>query len=147
MAMLRLLGTLVVLVALAFLPCFLALLLIRLDELVEFGLRAVRRGMRQLRRRQEPEVAPIEQVAADLRRLNRQRSGVATRSSVWFEAVSRAYDDRLAAACLALDVPQHLAELEGIDLEIERLRVEAKLSDAGLVLRASGSDEREDRYR
>lgn len=146
--MLRLLGTLVALAALVSLPCLLALAVIRIDELIELASHATRRWWRRVRRRPEPvDLPPIEHVAADLRRLNRQRLGIATRSSVWFEAVQHAYDDRLRAACRALDVPEHLAVLEGVDLEIERVRVEGALIDAGLVLHAAAWGQRQDRHR
>lgn len=80
-----------------------------------------------------PTPLPIEQVAADLRRLSRLRSSVATRSSVWFTAVHLAYDDRLRTACRQLDIEYHLDGLDGVDLALERLRVEAALRSAGLV--------------
>lgn len=76
----------------------------------------------------------IEQIAADLRRLQTQRLGVAGRSRVWQKAVQQAYDDRLRLACHCLGVSEHLCDLEGVDLEIERLRVEGELQEAGLVL-------------
>jgi hypothetical protein len=82
----------------------------------------------------EPAGPPIEQVAADLRRLGQQRLGIATRSPVWFAAVQRAYDDRLQVACRELEIEEHLAELEGVDLEIERVRVEGALQAAGMTL-------------
>ncbi|WP_433211356.1 hypothetical protein ACQP00_50335 [Dactylosporangium sp. CS-047395] len=78
---------------------------------------------------------PIEQVAGDLRRLNRLRESVATRSRVWFVAVQEAYDEGLHTACAQLDIEQHLDEVAGIDRELERLRVEGELQRAGLVLR------------
>ena len=81
-----------------------------------------------------PPLVPIAQVAADLRRLNRLRGGVATRSAVWFIAVHRAYDDRLGTACHQLQVEQYLDGLIGVDLDLERLRVEGALREAGLVL-------------
>jgi len=77
---------------------------------------------------------PIERIAADLRRLGRLRLSVATRSPVWHAAVMRAYDDRLRLACRYLGVVEHLAELGGVDLEIERVRVEGELLGMGLVL-------------
>lgn len=76
---------------------------------------------------------PIEQIASDLRRLGRQRLGLATRNPVWHEAVRQAYDDRLRLACGCLGIQQHLTELDGLDLEIERVRVEGELRAAGLV--------------
>lgn len=82
--------------------------------------------------RQQP---PIQQIAADLRRLDRQRLGVATQSRVWHAAVQQAYDDRLRLASRCLGVAEHLAQLDGIDLAIERVRVEGELQAAGLTLR------------
>jgi hypothetical protein len=99
---------------------------------------------RLLRRHTEsagvPAGPPFEQVVADLRRLARQRAQVAPRSPVWFAAVHRAYDDRLQVACRELEIPEHLHELDGIDLEIERLRVEGLLQAAGLPLAVVDSD-------
>ncbi|GAA4693549.1 hypothetical protein [Phytohabitans rumicis] len=77
----------------------------------------------------------IQQIAADLRRLDRQRLGVATQSRVWYAAVQLAYDDRLRLASRCLGVDEHLAQLDGVDLEIERVRVEGELEAAGLTLR------------
>jgi hypothetical protein len=76
----------------------------------------------------------IEQIAADLRRLGRLRLSVATTSPVWHAATMRAYDDKLRQACRYLGVPEHLDELAGMDLEIERVRVEGELVATGLVL-------------
>ncbi|GAA4437946.1 hypothetical protein [Phytohabitans houttuyneae] len=77
----------------------------------------------------------IQQIAADLRRLDRQRLGIATHSKVWHAAVLLAYDDRLRLASRCLGVPEHLDQLDGVDLEIERVRVEGELEAAGLALR------------
>ncbi|WP_433611224.1 hypothetical protein ACQP2P_43640 [Dactylosporangium sp. CA-139114] len=85
---------------------------------------------------------PIEQVAGDLRRLNRLRESVAMRSRVWFVAVQEAYDEGLRVACAQLGVEEHLGELGGIDLEVERLRVEGELQRAGLVLRNASAQSR-----
>jgi hypothetical protein len=85
---------------------------------------------------------PIEQVAGDLRRLNRLRVSVATRSRVWYVAVQEAYDEGLGIACAQLGVEEHLGELAGVDLELERLRVEGELQRAGLVLRNAGAQQR-----
>ena len=87
-------------------------------------------------------VPPIEQVALDLRRLNRLRESVARRSRVWFVAVSEAYDDGLRIACAQLGVDEYLGELSGVDLEVERVRVEGELQAAGLVLRDAGASQR-----
>lgn len=76
----------------------------------------------------------IEQIAADLHRLGRQRLTVASRSRTWQHAVQQAYDDRLRLASQALGVTEHLSRLDGVDLEIERVRVEGELRAVGLVL-------------
>jgi hypothetical protein len=91
-----------------------------------------------------PAGPPIEEVAADLRRLGRQRSGAASSSPFWFAAVERAYDERLTLACRELEIPQYLTELAGIDLDIERLRVEGQLEAAGLRLADIDTDHRQD---
>lgn len=77
---------------------------------------------------------PVEQLAADLRRLS-----VAVRdlprgtSRVRQRGLQMAYDDVLAAAARALDVPHALDMLPaGLDREIERLRVEGALEATGL---------------
>jgi len=79
---------------------------------------------------------PVEQIAAELRRLNRQRChGPGTESERWSAAVVAAYDNWLLAACRRLDISEQLTMLAGIDREIERVRVEGQLEIAGLVLR------------
>jgi hypothetical protein len=81
---------------------------------------------------------PIEQIAAELRRLDRQRhSGPTTESVVWLAAVVGAYDRWLRLACRRLDVAEHLQRLEGVDRDIERVRVEGELQAAGLALRSA----------
>lgn len=144
----------------ASLPCWVALA-VAADDVFERAARTGRRALRRWRRLagqplrdrwrmarlerdvrgvaaalpDRPAVPPIEQVAADLRRLAEQRAGVARRSPVWFTAVQRAYDDRLRTACQSLRVEQHLGELTGVDLEIERVRVAGALEQAGMDLR------------
>jgi hypothetical protein len=86
----------------------------------------------------EPADPPIEQVAADLRRLANQRAAVARRSEIWFAAIERAYDDRLRVACRELRLEEHLTELDGIDREIERVRVEGSVQAAGVDLGLHG---------
>ncbi|MFJ8686433.1 hypothetical protein [Micromonospora wenchangensis] len=85
---------------------------------------------------------PLELLAADLRRLGRHRLAAGGRSVVWHSSVIEAYDDRLRAACRALGIPEHLAELTGVDREIERVRVEGLLAGAGLGLPATRADRR-----
>ena len=77
-----------------------------------------------------------EQIAAELRRLDRQRrSGPTTQSQVWLDAVLRAYDEWLRVACRQLGIEEHLQPLDGMDREIERLRVQAELQANGMTFR------------
>lgn len=145
------------LVALVFLPCAVALLIC-----ADGAVARVRRRIRGRRDRRALHILDrtlthqsislaaldehqpsIQQIAADLRRLDRQRLGIATRSKVWHAAVLLAYDDRLRLASRCLGVCEHLDQLDGVDLEIERVRVEGELEAAGLSLRA-GSHRHQD---
>jgi len=82
-------------------------------------------------------VVCIEQIAADLRRLDRQRrSGPTTCSQRWLAEVVRAYDERLQMASRCLGVPERLAGLKGAERDVERERVEDALESAGLSLRS-----------
>lgn len=84
----------------------------------------------------ERRLPPVEQIAAELRRLNHQRHhGPSTESEKWSAAVATAYDAWLLAACRRLNITEHLTTLAGMDRDIERLRVEGQLETAGLVLR------------
>jgi hypothetical protein len=78
---------------------------------------------------------PIEQIARDLRRLNRQRRGGPTiHSQRWLAAVESAYDQRLMLACQAFGLAGHLDKLDGPDREAERARLVALLAECGLHL-------------
>jgi hypothetical protein len=157
------------LVALLCLPCLLALVIFA-DVAMISAERSVRRRAGRWRARREavrlerstgfaasrwplhprppadtpPAGPPFEQVVADLRRLARQRAELASRSPVWSAALHRAYDERLRIACRELEIPEHLHGLEGVDLELERLRVEGALAAAGLSLAAADRDGRQD---
>lgn len=85
----------------------------------------------------------LEQIAVDLRRLGGHRIGSGGRSVVWHGAVLKAYDDRLRMACRCLGLTEHLSELDGVDLEIERVRVEGELHAAGLLLPAASASHRQ----
>ncbi|GGN70445.1 hypothetical protein GCM10010112_36940 [Actinoplanes lobatus] len=79
---------------------------------------------------------PIERIAYELRRLDQQRrSGLVAQSEALYNAVMLAYDTYLRMACRCLGVPERLQSLTGSDLDLERLRVEATLEAAGLILR------------
>jgi hypothetical protein len=82
---------------------------------------------------------PVEQLAADLRRL---RVAVATdqRRSATHQLANRvAYDQLLMQACQMLNVPHELGKnTAGPERDIERIRVEAELERAGIVLSLAG---------
>ena len=92
-----------------------------------------------------PAGPPLEQLAADLRRLY-PGAHFPTRGSRMPKqrGVLMAYDHRLVETARALDVPTTLDDLpaEGFDREAERLRVEHALTEAGLVwqVRQFGQD-------
>lgn len=154
-----------VLLALVCLPCAVALLLTADVVIIAMSDRMFRMRRRWVERRLAaraglgrglarsllpdrvtPVGLPIEQLAADLRRLSQQRTDLATRSPVWFTAVSAAYDNRLTVACQELEIPEHLHELDGLDLEIERLRVEGLLLAAGLRLHGTEVQRQRDQH-
>jgi hypothetical protein len=134
--------------ALLCLPCAVAVVL-RADQLTSRCSRVRRdlgeiRRLRRLDRGLSGKVTPlptapppcIEQIAAELRRLDRQRrSGPTTESTLWLAAVLRAYDEWLRLACRSLGVPEHLEPLDGIDRDIERVRVEGELQANGMTFR------------
>jgi hypothetical protein len=79
----------------------------------------------------------IEQIAAELRRLDRQRRCGPTQCSVrWQAEVVRAYDSWLQMASRCLGVTERLDRLTGVERDLERLRVESALESAGLALRS-----------
>jgi hypothetical protein len=84
-----------------------------------------------------PSGRPIQVVAADLRRVHRMLDELEPGTPMIRRlGARRAYDALLIQACAAMDVEQHLDELpeEGMDRDIERLRVEETLLSAGMVI-------------
>jgi len=81
-----------------------------------------------------PVRVPLEKITADLCRLSTAMRDVPPEASRARKCgLLLAYDDVLARAALALDVPEALAELPlGMDRDLERMRVESTLRDAGL---------------
>ena len=76
---------------------------------------------------------PVEQVAADLRRLRAAFGQQGLRFAKW-EGTRLAYDAALAEAADTLELTHFLAELPpGVDRDLERVRVERLLEDAGLL--------------
>jgi hypothetical protein len=92
-----------------------------------------------LRRRREP-VAPVgrplEQVAADLRRLGGQLARVpAGAPMARRRGLQAAYDDVLVEAARQLEVPHALdAVPPGRPRDVERLRLQTALAEAGLAV-------------
>lgn len=96
--------------------------------------RAAARALRRVRGRS------IEQLAADLRRLRATVASDAHRSAARQLGDRMAYDTVLAQLCDMLEIPHDLgAGIAGVDRDIERVRVEAELERAGVVLSTSGS--------
>jgi hypothetical protein len=81
-----------------------------------------------------PRAVPLEKIVADLCRLATALRDVPPEASRARKCgLLLAYDDVLGKAALALDVPHSLSDLPlGMDRDLERLRVEGALREAGL---------------
>ena len=91
-----------------------------------------RRNLRAMRRQRG---VPLEQVAANLRRLRGVLTVDEPRSAVHQIGDSVAYDQVLIQASEMLQIEHDLAKRSaGMERNIERLRVEAELERAGVVL-------------
>lgn len=77
---------------------------------------------------------PIERIAADLRRVRRTLAGFEPGTSAVKKIAARqAYDALLVQACEALEVEHRLSVLsQGMDRDLERLRLEECLRERGL---------------
>ena len=95
---------------------------------------ARRRRLRRLGKLVIPAGPPLERLASDLRRLRVQRADP-HRSRVQREGARLAYEDVIRQAASALDIAH---DLDGTNSrfgrEVELLRIEQALLDAGLVL-------------
>jgi len=90
---------------------------------------------RNLRAMRDQRGIPLEQVAANLRRLRAVVTRDAHRSAAHQMGDRLAYDQVLIQACDMLEIEHDLrAESAGMERDIERLRVEAELERAGVVL-------------
>lgn len=93
---------------------------------------AHRRAVRELRHQQG---VPIEQLAADLRRLRGILGTDAHRSAAHQMGNRLAYDKLLMQVCEMLEIEHDLdGDSIGIERDIERIRIEAELERAGLIL-------------
>ena len=89
---------------------------------------------RHRRRPPQPVGRPLERVVADVHRIRAEvLSPAPGASKVRRDAALAAYDDVLAEACRALDLPDHLTCLpHGTDRDAERLHTEWLLEQAGV---------------
>jgi hypothetical protein len=137
-------GSTVTLLAVAALPALLLELISYPSRLVSLARRlfgrlvAAPRGQGWRPRRIKAEGPPIEQLAIQLRRLSAVLTAPGPVSSVRRFGVEQAYDETLAKACAALGIEQRLGAVAPEDREFERLRVEAMVQEAGVVLRGPG---------
>jgi hypothetical protein len=91
-----------------------------------------RKGVRALKAQQG---VPIEQLAADLRRLRALLGQDEHRSAAHQMGNRLAYDRLMMQICEMLDIEHELAgDSIGVERDIERFRVEAELERAGVVL-------------
>ncbi len=111
-------------------PTLVFWILVRVPRLVD-GV-----GERIRRRRVVATSLPIEQLAADLRRVHRLLVQCPDGTPMVRRIATRdAYDELLRQACTAVDVRHDLDTLpEGVERDMERLRVEEALRSAGLTI-------------
>jgi len=109
------------------------------------------RAVRRVVQAAQPKVptanaVPIERLAADLRRLAdllRQYHAPGARAPMAKRlAAHRAYEDRLADACVALQIPHRLGRTSGWEHALELTRAEYALLDAGLAFAPPGLERR-----
>jgi hypothetical protein len=95
-----------------------------------------RRTLKALRRVQG---APLERLAADLRRLREVLRADAHRSAAQQLGNRMAYDHLLMQACSMLEIEHELGDdTNGFERDIERFRVEAELERAGVTVSDRG---------
>ena len=91
-----------------------------------------RRNVRALRHQQG---MPLEQLACDLRRLRAAVGSDEHRSAAHQIGNRLAYDRVLMQICAMLQIEHDLTDrLVGLERDIERLRIEAELERAGLII-------------
>lgn len=123
-------GNLVLLAVAVIAPTALFWMILRVPRTVD----AVGAYFRRRRRGPEAVCPPIERLASDLRRVHRTLAAYPPGTpAVRRRAARQAYDALLVQACSAVDVTHRLDVLaEGVDREVERLRVEEALREAGI---------------
>jgi hypothetical protein len=125
-------GGLILLVIVVIAPTLLFWLMLRVPRSVD----AIGAYVRKRRQGPTPAHPPIERLAADLRRVHRTLAEFPSGTpAVRRRATREAYDALLVQACAAVEVPHRLDAVgEGVDREIERLRVEEALRAAGVAV-------------
>ena len=122
--------------AAAVLPVALLYLIMHFGKVSRGVLRTLRwcRLVPKVKPEPPPPRVPLERITADLCRLSTALRDVPPEASrARKQGLLLAYDDVLGKAALALDVRQALADLPlGMDRDLERIRVECELRDAGL---------------
>jgi hypothetical protein len=87
-----------------------------------------------LERLRHPSGRPLEQLVEDLRRLRTTVDNDHHRSATRQLGDQLAYDQVLVQLCRMVGVEQRLAQLAGHEKDVERMRAEAELERAGIVL-------------
>jgi len=118
-------------VLIAFSPLVLLWLVLRVLPLLD----AIRDRRAARRRSTGPQGYPVERLAADLRRLRAELINDPHDNYVRRTALFMAYDSVLRDMCARLEIPTELATAApGPELELERLRAEAAIQEAGISL-------------
>jgi len=127
-------GNIVLVVFAVLLPSLLFWFLVRVPRFVD----GIGERYRRYRRTRSPEPTgpPIERLAADLRRVHRALADYPPGTpNVRRRATRQAYDALLGQACAVVEVEHRLAEIpEGVERDVERLRLEEALRTAGLTV-------------
>ncbi|MFO7191367.1 MULTISPECIES: hypothetical protein [Thermocrispum] len=98
-------------------------------------IRAVQRHQAR-KRAPQPTHPPIEQLSKNLRRVHRYLVELPDDApAIRRKAAEEAYDALLISACEALEVEQQLEKTSRLDRDLERLRIEEALQQAGLRIR------------
>ncbi|MBB4910363.1 hypothetical protein [Actinophytocola algeriensis] len=123
-------GSLILLVVVVIAPTLLFWVMLRVPKTLD----AIGAYVRKRRLGPAPAHPPIERLAADLRRVHRTLAEFPPGTpAVRRRATREAYDALLVQACAAVDVPHRLDSVgEGMDREVERLRIEEALRAAGI---------------
>jgi hypothetical protein len=87
-----------------------------------------------LERLRHPPGRPLEQLVEDLRRLRTTVDNDHHRSATRQLGDQLAYEQVLVQLCRMVGVEQRLSQLTGHEKDVERLRAEAELERAGIVL-------------